>query len=145
MKTSEAGLRFIQHHEGCVLKAYKDFGKGIWTIGWGHTGPEVKEGLVWTQAQADAALAADVATKAEAPIAKYCKVPLTQHQYDALVSFTFNVGGGALASSTLLRKLNAGDVAGAEAEFPKWDKVAGKPYAILTARRRDELAMFRGR
>jgi lysozyme len=80
--------------------------------------------------------------KFEAGVKRLVKVPLAQGQFDALVSFSFNVGLGALGSSTLLRKLNAGDYRGAAAEFPRWNKAGGKVYEGLTRRRAAERSLF---
>lgn len=94
-----------------------------------------------TAAGADAILRADL-VKFEQGVVKAVKVPLTQSQFDALVSFTFNLGPGSLGKSMLLHKLNAGDYTGAAAEFPKWNKSNGKVLAGLTRRRADEQALF---
>ncbi len=123
MRTSAEGIALLHHYESCRLAAYPDPGSvdgHPWTIGWGHTGKEVKRGLVWTQAQADAAFVQDLAAT-EAGVQRLVKVPLTQFQFDALVSFAYNVGldenrngkAEGLGESTLLRKLNAKDYAGA--------------------------------
>lgn len=140
MKTSQGGLDFIQDVEGCKLFAYLDTG-GVWTIGVGHTGPEVVKGLSCTMEQAMAWLAEDV-REAEDAINKAVKVSLTQNQFDALVSFVFNVGVGAFLSSTLLKKLNAGDYEGAAGQFPRWNKDNGKEIAGLTKRRHLEQSVF---
>lgn len=149
MRTSPSGRALIQGFEKCVLKAYKPTPDDVWTIGWGHTGSDVHEGLVWTQEQADLAFAVDL-EKFEHWVEELVKVPLTQNQFDALVSFCFNVGpdidadtiAEGLGDSTLLKKLNAGDYAGAKAEFAKWDKQAGKRLAGLTRRRTAEADLF---
>jgi len=140
MKTSQSGLDFIQDVEGCKLFAYLDTG-GVWTIGVGHTGPEVVKGLSCTMGQAMVWLAEDV-REAEDAINKAVKVSLTQNQFDALVSFVFNVGVGAFLSSTLLKKLNAGDYEGAAGQFPRWNKDNGKEIAGLTKRRHLEQSVF---
>jgi lysozyme len=79
---------------------------------------------------------------AQAAVRRSVTVPITQEQYDALVSFAFNVGGGALHSSTLVRKLNAGECWGAGAEFPRWDKARGRVLPGLVKRRADERTLF---
>jgi lysozyme len=135
MKASDAALALIKAEEGCRLTGYLD-SKGIPTIGWGHTGAEVYEGQVWTQAQADAALAADVAGRAEAPINASVKVPLSQGQFDALCSLVYNIGGGHFATSTLLRVLNTGDYRGAHTHFAEW-KRASTPDELLPRRARE--------
>lgn len=145
MKTSANGIRVIQYFESCHLDAYPDPATGgdPWTIGWGHTGPEVKPGLHWHQSQADAALAKDL-ERFEAGVTAACKIPPTQGQFDALVSFSFNVGLGNLQKSTLLKKFNASDTKAACSEFVKWNKAAGKVMRGLTRRRAAEAALFSG-
>jgi lysozyme len=143
---SAACLDLIKRSEGVRLSAYPDPGTGgdPWTIGYGHTGPEVHRGLVWTQAQADAALALDVARFADKVEKLIGDAATTQGEFDALVSFAFNVGAGNLASSTLLRKHKAGDKAGAAAEFGKWTHAAGRVLPGLVTRRAAEAALYRG-
>lgn len=149
MKTlGEKGKALIQGFEQCRLTAYKD-GGGVWTIGWGHTGPDVHEGLTWTQEEADMWFGADCAA-AIAGVNSLVKAPVTQNQFDALVSFAFNVGldidldtkAEGLGDSTLLRKLNAGDAAGAADEFLKWNHDNGKVVDGLTRRRVAERSLF---
>ena len=139
MKTGSNGISLIKQFEGCRLNAYPDpaTGGAPWTIGYGHTGNDVRPGMVWTQVQADSALISDLA-QCERAISRLVKVTLTQNQFDAIVSFVFNVGSGNLQSSTLLRKLNSGDYRGAAEEFPRWNKAAGKVMAGLTKRRAAE-------
>lgn len=137
---SNYGNALTKGMEQCRLTAYPD-ATGIMTIGWGHTGPEVCAGLVWTPAQADAALFNDE-QNAVFMVNSLVQVILTQHEFDALVDFVFNVGGGNFRSSTLLTKLNAGDYAGAAAEFPKWDHAAGRVLAGLLKRRTEEQNEF---
>src|SRR5690606_10106222 len=109
MKTSSAGVAFIRRHEGAVLSAYRD-PAGVLTIGVGHTSaagpPVVKPGMKITLEEADAILKRDLA-RFEESVSRLVKVPLSQPQFDALVSFTFNLGEGNLSRSTLLKKLNA--------------------------------------
>lgn len=137
---SDTGLEFIKSHEGCRLTAYQD-GAGIWTIGYGHTG-NVHEGDVITQDQANALLLEDLAP-AEHCIDDQVKVTLTQNQYDALCSFTFNVGVGNFASSTLLRLLNQSDCQGAAGQFGRWvHDAAGNVEPGLLKRRKDEKELF---
>ncbi|ECI2457664.1 lysozyme [Salmonella enterica subsp. enterica] len=143
MKTGSEGISLIKQFEGCRLNAYPDpaTGGAPWTIGYGHTGNDVRPGMVWTQVQADSALISDLA-QCERAISRLVKVTLTQNQFDALVSFVFNVGSGNLQSSTLLRKLNSGDYRGAADEFPRWNKADGKVMAGLTKRRAAERELF---
>lgn len=142
MKTSQAGKDLIISFEGIRLEAYK-CPAGVWTIGVGSTVPAVHAGEVITKQQALARFDKDL-TKFENAVDRLVKVPLTQNQFDALVSFTFNVGEGALAKSTLLKKLNAGDYDAVPAELMKWTKGGGKELPGLVRRRRAEAAMWRG-
>ncbi len=118
MKTSQEGLVKLEQREGKRNKAYLDT-KGIPTIGVGHTSPNIYIGLVWTDQQITDALRDDIKVTEDA-INKYVKVPLEQHQFDALVSFVFNIGIGAFIRSTLLKRLNNKDYAGADAAFDMW-------------------------
>ena len=140
MKTSQKGVDLIKHFEGLSLKAYKD-SVGILTIGYGSTGPHVFPGQVITESQAETLLVKDL-SRFEKGVTDLVKVPLNQNQFDALVSFSFNLGLSNLKSSTLLRKLNSMDYAGASAEFPRWDKAAGRVLAGLTRRRLAEKELF---
>ena len=139
MKTSKTGINLIKQFEGCSLTAYK-CPAGAWTIGYGHTGG-VTQGQKITQAQAEAYLITDLGAY-EKYVNQYVKVRINQNQFDALVSFTYNCGPGALKTSTLLRKLNAGDYKGAAAEFPRWNKGGGKVLNGLIRRRAAEKALF---
>ena len=112
----------------------------IWTIGWGRT-TNVKRGDTCTQAQADAWLLAEYEAF-ESQVRQLVKAPVTDNQLGALVSFTYNVGVGNFRSSTLLRLLNAGDYAGAAAQFARWNKGGGQVLAGLTRRRTAEAALF---
>lgn len=118
MKTSEAGVKALMLREGKRNKAYLDV-KGIPTIGVGHTGPGVYIGLAWTDQQIEDALADDL-KEAEDCINKYVTVPLTQNQFDALVSFVFNIGVTAFKKSTMLKDLNKGNYEEAAKDFDMW-------------------------
>jgi lysozyme len=142
MRTSEKGLALIRQFEGLRLLAYK-CPAGIPTIGYGHTAG-VKMGQSITKAEAEALLREDV-TRFESHVDALVKVPLTQGQWDALSSWVYNLGPTNLERSTLLRKLNAGDYAGASAEFGKWVNAGGKPLTGLIRRRAAERAMFEGK
>lgn len=144
MRTSDKGLHFIMAHEGVRLEAYPDPGTGTepWTIGVGHTSG-VREGDTCTMDEAMAYLRQDVGV-AEDAVNRLVNVALTQDQFDALVDFTFNEGAGALASSTLLRLLNAGDYAGADKQFARWNLANGRVLPGLVTRRADEAALFNG-
>lgn len=135
-----SGRLLIQSFEKLALTAYKD-GGGVWTIGWGHTGPRVVEGLTCTIAQADAWFEEDVAFAVRAVNAGV-HAPIDQDQFDALVAFTFNVGVGAEGHSTLLKLVNASRFASAAEEFLKWDHIDGVVSDGLLRRRTAEQALF---
>lgn len=140
MKVSKWGLDFIRGFEKLVLHAYLPTKDDVWTIGYGHT-KGVKQGDVITEAEANRLFEEDVA-EVEAIIARNVKVPLNQYQYDALVSFVFNIGEPQFKKSTMLRKLNMGDYAGASAEFPRWNKQKRRVVDGLTRRRKEERQRF---
>ena len=139
METSDVGIKAIEGFEGLRLNAYQD-SVGVWTIGYGHT-LGVHPGDTITQDEAEAFLRADL-SNAESAVNHQVTVPLTQGQFDALVSFVFNLGSGALASSTLLRLLNAGDYEGAKGQFHRWDRAGNVELPGLLARRNAEAEMF---
>ena len=145
MNVSDKGLALIKSFEGCRLQAYPDPGTGghPWTIGYGHTGPEVTQDLTINQQEADEYLAQDV-INFEQCVEQTLIVEVTQDQFDALVCFAFNVGCKALAGSTLLRLLNAGDSQGASSQFLRWNKAGGRVMAGLTRRREAERNLFLG-
>lgn len=138
---NQAGRLMIQSFEGLRLEAYQD-SVGIWTIGYGHTGPEVKKGLKWSTTEAEAAFDKDTARFCQGVEAMTKAVPLSDNKFAALVSFAYNLGLGRLQGSTLLKKVLAQDWAGAKLEFSKWDKAGGKVLAGLTRRRRAEADLF---
>ena len=139
MKTSQKGIDLIKRFEGCSLTAYK-CPAGRWTIGYGHTNG-VEKGQKITKKQAESFLKEDIELY-EDGVNKYVSAPLTQNQFDALVSFTYNVGLGAFKTSTLRQKLNAGDYTGAAKEFPRWNKSSGFVLNGLIARRKAEKELF---
>lgn len=139
MKLAQPGLDLIKRSEELRLKAYLDTG-GVPTIGWGHT-RGVRMGDTCTEGQAETYLREDTA-EAVGAVNRLVKVPLTQNQFDALVSFTFNVGEGAMASSTLLRKLNAGDYRGAADQLERWVFDNGRKLGGLVTRRAAERELF---
>lgn len=130
----------IKRWEGLRLEAYMPTPNDVPTIGYGHT-HTAKMGMVITEAEAERLLRVDLKWAREA-VNNYVTVPLTQPQYDALVSFVFNVGATAFRKSTMLRKLNASDFVGAANEFPRWNKQKGKVLRGLTNRRLYEKAKF---
>lgn len=147
MNHSRAARDLIAAYEGRWREAYPDPATGgePWTIGVGHTGSEVHEGLIWDDVRIDAAFDTDLA-RFDAGVAALIGVaPTAQHEFDALVSFAFNLGLGNLAKSTLLSKHRTGDKAGAGMEFARWNKAAGHPMRGLTKRRAAEAALYRGR
>jgi lysozyme len=139
-KYSAAGLELTKQFEGLELKAYQD-SVGVWTIGYGHTGTDVKAGLTITEDQASVLLAADVAW-AVTCVNKSVTSAINQNQFDAMVDFVFNLGCAAFGGSTLLKMVNAGDFAGAAGQFGRWNKAGGKVLAGLTKRRTAEAALF---
>ncbi|BAP15847.1 endolysin [Ralstonia phage RSJ2] len=143
LAASAAGLTFIATHEGTVQQSYADpaLGWKVPTICTGHTGPDVYRGQVATKEMCRAWLQQDSASAAKA-VHRCVSYRLNQPQFDALVSFTFNVGQTAMCSSTLVRKLNAGDLQGASAEFPRWNRSGGKVLPGLTNRRAAERKLF---
>lgn len=136
-------LQLIKQFEGCRLEAYPDPGTGgdPWTIGWGSTGPGIVKGVRWTQEQADTRLASDVA-KFMAAVVKAAPTA-TDNQRGAMTSLAYNIGEKAFRDSTLLRLHNAGDYAGAAAQFARWNKAGGKVMAGLTRRRAAEAEVYR--
>lgn len=145
MEISLAGLNLIKKSEGYSATVYTDIA-GYPTIGYGHklTVLERAQGLKQvTEAQASTLLASDVAG-AEITVNAAVKVALTQSQFDALVSFVYNVGGGAFRRSTLLAQLNAGNYSAAAAQFGKWVYAGGKVSSGLAARRTAEANLFNG-
>ena len=141
MRISSKGLELIKHFEGCKLKAYR-CSAGVLTIGYGHTGEDVKEGMTIDQAKADALLYDDV-IRFERGVNQLL-FNIKQCQFDALVSFAFNLGLGNLKSSTLLKKILANDYDAAADQFLRWNKAGGKVLAGLTKRREAERALFLG-
>lgn len=139
-------VALIKEFEGCHLEAYPDPGTGgdPWTIGWGSTGPGIREGVKWTQEQADKRLASDVdsflegvmgAVNAEASHPE-------PNEIGAMTSLAYNIGLSAFKSSTLLRMYNDGNKAGAAAQFLRWNRAGGRVMRGLTRRREAEKALF---
>src|SRR6185436_19963236 len=142
LRLSDTGLSFIARWEGFIGHVYNDVG-GKATVGYGHLVLPGEHFTTLTQAQGLDLLRQDVG-KAEHAVNSLVNVPLVQRQFDALVSFVFNVGSGinGFAGSTLLRLLNRGDYSGAASQFTLWDHVGGVENAGLLARRQAEKAMF---
>lgn len=139
MKLTRNGLELIKHFEGLFLEAYRD-PVGIWTIGYGHTAT-AKKGMKVTEKQAEKLLKDDL-KDAERAVKTLVTSALTDGQHSALVSFTFNLGAGNLSASTLLKRVNDGDMAGAADEFPKWRLAGGKVLPGLVRRRKSERHLF---
>lgn len=138
--TGHNGLELIKHFESCRFAAFKPIPTDPWTIGWGRT-RGVREHDTCTQDEADQWLVEDV-RHAEMDVETLITHPLTANQYDALVSFAYNLGGPSLAASTLRKLLNSGDVDGAAGQFGRWNKAKGVVLAGLTRRREAERRLF---
>jgi len=150
MTPSKACIDLIKSFEQCRLTAYMPTAKDRPTIGWGTTGPDVRMGMTWTQGHADARFERDLADFATGVTHELQGKPTTQGQFDALVSFAYNVGldddadtiAEGLGDSTLLKRHLAGDYAGAAAQFALWNKQAGVVLNGLTRRRAAERALY---
>lgn len=143
------GVALIKRFEGCArrrpdgrFESYPDPGTGSepWTIGWGATGPGIGPGTVWTQAQCDARLEADLARYAADVAEVLADAPTTQPQFDALVSFHYNTG--AIARATLTRRHRDGDLAAAAKEFARWNRSGGRVLTGLVRRRAAEARLY---
>lgn len=147
MKTNRAGIDLIKRWEGCRLTAYPDPAtKGEpYTIGYGHTSlagpPKVERGMKITQVQANEILVADL-VKFEAAVSKALTRNPNENQFSAMVSLCFNIGPGNFGKSSVVRRFNAGDAAGAANAFRLWNKAAGKVMKGLVSRRESERELF---
>ncbi|MDQ9128540.1 lysozyme [Serratia fonticola] len=139
MKVGVEGLNLIKHFEGLRLQAYQCSARA-WTVGYGHT-VGVRPNDVITEGEADNFLRQDIANS-EQVVNMNVHVPLTQNQFDALVSFVFNLGIGSFLASTLIKKLNSGDYGGSAEEFLRWIHVNGKKIPGLVRRREAEKSLF---
>ena len=139
MKIGSKGLELIKHFEGCELEAYK-CPAGVWTIGYGHI-KGVQEGMKITEMQAEEMLQSEL-IEYEGYINDLVEVELNQNQFDAMVSWVYNLGGGNLRASTLLKVLNAGNYAGVPEQMLRWNKAGGKVLEGLTRRRQAEADLF---
>ena len=142
MNISQEGLSLIKKFEGCELEAYK-CAANVWTIGYGST-DGVKEGMEISQERAEMLLLEDVEVFEES-VNKIVEVPLEQNQFDALVSWTFNLGSTNLKNSTLLKVLNDKDYEGVPAQIKRWNKAGGKVLQGLIRRREAEALLFEGK
>ena len=136
-------VNLVKEFEGCRLTAYQD-SVGVWTIGYGHTGAEVKKGLTITQAKAESYLKDDLA-RFNTCVSNNISRNLNANQVGALMSWSYNVGCGSLQTSTLRKRMNAGENLNtvAEQELPKWNKAGGKVLPGLTRRRAAEVKFFK--
>lgn len=142
MIASKEAEDLIKQFEGCHLNAYK-CPAGVWTIGWGTTGPGIREGLVISQHTADVMLKAHIQDLA-LDLTDLVGNSLRQHQFDALVAFIYNIGLGAFKKSTMLSLIKRGKMDEAALEFDKWVKAAGKTLPGLVKRRKAEKTLFIG-
>lgn len=140
MSYLETAAKLIQQFEGCELVPYEDVA-GKWTVGWGHLCLPDDALNPITQEQADELFAADLA-KTDAAVRELVTVPLTDNERAALLSFTFNLGSGNLAKSTLLKRVNEGNPRLAAVEFPRWSYAGGQRVDGLLRRRYAEQALF---
>ena len=141
MKTSNEGISLIQKFEGCELEAYQ-CSAGVWTIGYGHT-KDVVEGMTITKEQAEQMLV-DELHEYENYINEYVTVALSQNQFDALVSWVYNLGPANLKASTMLKVLNSGKYEDVPAQMKRWNKAGGKVLEGLIRRREAEACLFKG-
>jgi len=139
---SSTGLALTRSFEGLRLEAYQDCA-GVWTIGYGHTGPEVHHGQCISEVEAETLLRADLA-RAVRTVQKAVEAELLQHQFDALVDFCYNVGRGSFLGSSLLRYVNCGEFDSAAVQFGLWIHAGGKIVPGLVRRRAAEAALFSG-
>ncbi|MCS2160353.1 lysozyme [Scandinavium sp. H11S7] len=140
--TGEKGVQLICQFEGLRLERYRD-AVGLWTIGYGHLilKEEISKLVKITTGEAKQLLRKDL-KRTEEGVKKMLSRCVTQSQFDALVSFSFNLGVGNLKKSTLLKKVNAGDIKAAALQFQKWNKAGGKVLSGLTRRREAEMKLF---
>ena len=139
---SAAGLALTRSFEGLRLAAYQD-SAGVWTIGCGHTGPEVHPGQRITEPEAERLLREDTAAAVDC-VRRAVRTKLTQGQFDALADFCFNAGRGNFLGSTLLRSVNCGEFAAAAEQFGLWVHAGGSVVPGLVRRRKAEAALFSG-
>ena len=142
MKTAQKGLELIKHFEGCELTAYK-CPAGVWTIGYGHT-KDVVEGMTISKEEAEQMLV-DELHEYENYINEYVNVALSQNQFDALVSWVYNLGPANLKASTMLKVLNSGKYEDVPAQIKRWNKAGGKVLEGLIRRREAEACLFQGK
>jgi lysozyme len=139
MNIGNKGLELIKHFEGCELQAYK-CPAGVWTIGYGHI-KGVSEGMTITQQEAENMLRDEMA-EYEGYVNNLVTVELNQNQFDAMVSWVYNLGGGNLGASTLLKVLNLGNYSEVPEQIMRWNKAGGRVLEGLTRRRQAEADLF---
>ena len=139
MNIGSKGIELIKHFEGCELEAYK-CAAGVWTIGYGHIKGVTSDSVI-TQEQAEQMLVEEL-HEYEGYINNMVTVELNQNQYDAMVSWVYNLGGGNLKASTLLKVVNQGEFDGVPAQIMRWNKAGGKVLEGLTRRRQAEADLF---
>lgn len=140
MKLIQEGIDLVKQFEGCQLNAYRDI-RGIWTIGYGHTGKDVQPGDYWSQEQADLNLA-DTLQHVAAAILPRINIEANDYEFSACVCLAYNIGVHAFLSSTLGTLMREGRFRDAANEFPKWDRAAGQEVPGLLRRRMAEKALF---
>lgn len=147
MTLGKEGTALLHSFEKCRLEAYPDPGSkdgNPWTVGWGHTGPEVVKGYRISQKTADYYFTKDVEKFVKVVRECTAGTPIKQNEFDAFVCFTYNCGADSFRESTLLKKFKAGDKTGAVAEFARWNKNDGKVMPGLIRRRKAEARLFLG-
>jgi lysozyme len=137
----EEALRLVKHFEGLYLRAYL-CPAGVPTIGWGSTGTDVRLGMVWTAEQCEERLIRDLAQCEKDALLYSPSLALDDRARSAVISFIYNLGAGAYRGSTLRKRINAGDMAGARQQIVRWNKAAGKVLNGLTRRRQAEAALL---
>ncbi len=143
MKISEKGIAFLIKEEGEILTAYL-CPAGVWTIGVGHTGKDIKKGMKITKEQSREFLKSDI-KRFEDIVNKSIRIPLKQCEFDALVSFSFNVGEGAFSKSALVNKINSSaSLKEIETQFRRWIYGGGKVLPVLQSRREREIKLYKG-
>ena len=143
MNMSDEGFNLIKHFEGCELEAYQ-CAAGVWTIGYGHT-RDVQEGDKWTKDKAEFMLWRELEEEYEQYVNSLVTVPINQCQFDALVSWVYNLGPNNLKNSSMLRVLNEGKYDEVPFQMKKWNKAGGKVLEGLIRRREAEADMFEGK
>ena len=141
LNTSAEGLALIKKFEGCELEAYQ-CSAGVWTIGYGHT-KDVVQGMTISKEEAEQMLI-DELHEYESYINEYVTAALSQNQFDALVSWVYNLGPANLKASTMLKVLNAKEYEDVPAQMKRWNKAGGKVLEGLIRRREAEACLFKG-